>query len=77
MGTSGRLLQSRVLDPLHRTRPLQPGQGGVQGSERHVGELPELVAQPLPDLVSVHGLALEQTQDGELEHYRTPPSTEK
>ncbi len=61
----------QVLGGSHRAGPFQAGQGRIQRSERHVGELAQLVAQPLADLIAVHGLALEQAEDGELQHHTT------
>ena len=62
----------RILGGPHRARPFETGQRRVQGPERHVGELPQLVAQALADLVAVHGLVLEEAEDGELQHQRIP-----
>ena len=51
-----------------RVARLETRQGGVERAERDVGEEAELVAQPPADLVPVHLLLEQESEDGELEH---------
>ena len=53
------------------------GQRRVERAERDVGEQPELVGEPLPDLVAVQFLFLQQTQDGQFEHVSEPRGSER
>ncbi len=51
-----------------RVARLEPCERRVERPEGDVGEEPELVAQPAADLVPVHLLLEEETEDGEFEH---------
>ena len=67
-GGGARALGAATLGGHHRARLLEPGQGGVDGAERDVGEEAQVLPQLASDLVAVEVALLEEAQDGQVQH---------